>query len=295
MRSLRVVLLPLLALLLLQGCSSSEATATSTAAGGAFTGGQTGSLKPSCGIAPLSEDGSSVPSGEQAFVLYTRGCPETPRLDELMISDAAGDPIAVQLEPLDDGVYLVKGSAVLMEGQYDVTLPDAVAAEATSVEVAESWPLPAEVGTLSRQDQQCDVGQILLRPSAQLIRYLPLTQFSYSLDGDAAVVTGDYGTQALSDGLLSIPVDNCGAGPCLTSGHHRLTVYATIAGETAQPDPATIEFDIRCDDTESNACAMSPGTSGRSHSNGRFASWLMLGLTALLGVVMQWRRSRRGT
>jgi hypothetical protein len=294
MRSLRVVLLPLLALLL-QACSASEsADSASSAAGGAFTGGQTGSLKPSCGIAPLSEDGGSVPSGEQAFVLYTRGCPETPRLDELMISDAAGDPIEVQLEPLEDGVYLVKGSAVLTEGEYDVMLPEAVTAEATSLEVVESSPLPTTVGTLSRGDRQCDVGRILLRPSAQLIQYLPLTQFSYALDDEPVVVTGDYGTHAPSDGMITIAVDNCGAGPCFTSGHHRLTVYATIAGETAQPDPAAIEFDIRCDGSESNACTLSLDTSGRPRT-GRVASWLMLGFAALLGVVMQWRRSRRST
>jgi hypothetical protein len=280
--------------LLLHGCGASEsADSTATAGGGAFNGGQTGSLKPSCGIAPLSEDGSSVPSGEQAFVLYTRGCPEAPRLEELAISDAAGDPIDVRVEPLDDGVYLVKGSAVLMEGQYDVTLPQAVTSEATSVAVVESSPLPTEVGALSRREgQPCDVGQVLLRPTAQLIQYLPLTQFSYTLDGEPPVVTGDYGTQALHDGLVSIPVDNCAAGPCFTSGHHRLTVNATIAGEIAQPDPATIEFDIYCEDADTSGCTLASGTIGRSGSNGPTALGLLFGLTVLLGVVMQWRQSR---
>lgn len=286
MRSLRLALL-LSLLALLPSCGSST---DSGASGGAFNGGQTGSLMPNCGIAPLSEEGSSVPSGEQAFVLYTRGCPEVPRLSELMVSDAAGDPVDVQPELLADGVYLIKGSAVLMEGQYDVTLPRGVSTESASLEVSESAPLPTELGTLSRRDdQQCDVGTILLRPAAALLPYVSLTQFSYSIDGDPVQIAADYGAQAVKDGFLEIPMANCSGGSCVTSGHHRLTVSARIAGETAQPDSASIEFDLECEShTENGMCNV--------RSNGhRGSAWSsLMGLAVLFAAALTARRGHGG-
>lgn len=291
------VLLSLLALL--PSCASdTDAESATSGAGGNYTGGQTGSLMPNCGIAPVSDEGGSVPSGEQAFVLYTRGCPGVPRLDELMVRDAAGDSIAVEPEALADGVYLIKGSAVLMEGQYDVTLPIGVSMESASLEVSESAPLPTELGTLSRRDdRQCDVGTILLRPAAELLPYLSLTQFSYSIDGGPSVVAADYGAQAAEDGFVEIPISNCSGGPCVTEGRHRLTVTAKIAGETAQPDPATIEFDIRCESdvvADSSMCAVLSGAGGRSSAHGGSIGFSMMGLAALFAAVLAWRRTRGG-
>lgn len=297
MRCLRLaVLLPLLALLL--GCASDTAESTTAGAGGNYTGGQTGSLMPNCGIAPVSDEGGSVPSGEQAFVLYTRGCPGVPRLDELMISNAAGEPVVVEPEALADGVYLIKGSAVLMEGQYDVTLPTGVSMESASLEVTESAPLPTELGTLSRRDdRQCDVGTILLRPAADLLPYLSLAQFSYSIDGGPSGVAADYGAQAAEDGFVEIPISNCNGGPCVTEGHHRITVSAKIAGETAQPDPATLSFDIRCESdlvTDSSMCAVLSGAGERSGARGGRTWFSMIGLAALFAAVRSRRRTREG-
>ena len=61
------------------GCASSDQDALYT---GGFPpreyifAGQTGSLVPSGGVAPLSQEQLAVPMGDALAVLYTSGCPE---------------------------------------------------------------------------------------------------------------------------------------------------------------------------------------------------------------------------
>jgi len=288
--------LPLALALLLSGCSGGQTGdrgAVPANAGGTYNGGQTGSLIPSCGIAPSSPDGTSVPTGEQAAVLDTRGCETMPNLAELTLTDAAGDAVPVQLEELDDGVYLVKGSAVLTEGEYDVTLPAGVEMPTAAVEVVEAAPLPMSVGELRRYDEYCGLGQFALEPSAELVPYLPLTRFTYLLDARGVQQPAvDYGTLEAKEGPVQIPVTSgCVDPPCDLSGRHQVTVYASIAGETMQPDPATVEFDMRCgDDIADNKSGCTLASTPLSNAAD---GWLITAI-AVLGLLMVARRSLGG-
>ena len=63
------------------GCASADngdSGASSIVPTGYKLGGQTGSLVPDCGLAPLSAEGRSVPAGEALAVLYAGACPEPP-------------------------------------------------------------------------------------------------------------------------------------------------------------------------------------------------------------------------
>jgi hypothetical protein len=283
-------LVPLLALL--AGCAGSTdaSDGANSSTGGNYTGGQTGSLIPNCGIAPLTREGGSVPSGEQAFVLYTQGCPPSVQLEDIVITDASGAVIDVELEALADGTFLVKGSAVLSEGQYNVVLPMGVAEMQATLEVAEAAALPTTVGELQVWDQACDQDRFALQLDPALLPYLPLVQFSYTVDDGPLRSISNYGVLGPEGQQLLFVVPHCLQGVCLTSGRsHRLSVSATIAGETNQPDPASTQFQTTCvtadDEVRTDdgiACAVRRGVSAKREGP---VAFLLLAIAGLI----QWR------
>jgi hypothetical protein len=288
-------LLGLLLSVSLPGCGSSDASAdaaTTGSTGGNYNGGQTGSLIPSCGIGPVTRDGAAVPSGEQAFIFYTRGCATPPNFDQLMVTDAAGETVPVQWEEIDTDVYLIKGSVVLTEGEYDVTLPAGVEMPTATVNVSEVEPLPTSAGELRRYDEYCDIGKFQLEPSAELVPYLPLTRFTYRLDGiGIPQLAVDFGALKAMPGPVEIPVMSGCIDTCSLTERHQLTLYATIAGETAQPDPASIEFSIRCgDDMVDNTSGCAVSSAGGGKPVGQPAWPLLVGGAGLLAAIMGRRR-----
>ena len=290
-----LLLLSLLPLLAGCGSSTSASDGSANGSGGNYTGGQTGSLMPSCGIARLSQEGDSVPSGEQAFVFDTRGCTSTLQLSDIVITNAGGEQVAVEAQALDDGVYLIKGAALLPEGEYDVTLPAGVPMQEATIAVAEPAPLPSQVGQLQPVDQSCANSRFTLQPDAALLPYLPLVQFAYRVDGGPLRAIGDYGALGSAQGSLLIFIEHCSGAGCLPTGTHELSVTATIAGETLQPDPAMVMFEIECNAVQSGAGGSNnTGCTVRSNRRVGCRGPSLLVLVGLcLGAARRYRRGRR--
>jgi hypothetical protein len=187
-----------LALLVSFGCGAAESDdgGSNGSPGGAGTGapldwrfgGQTGSLMPSCGLAPVARL-QGVPASS-AFVVYTAGCPGAPGA-ELALVDAQGNAVPVQTQELASGTVLVAPPAGLSPGSYTLTNlqvptdderdggddgdagldrsagPDAGAAPAAgeTVVVIEPSAAPTRLGEL-RQTGQCSAGlELVLDPS----------------------------------------------------------------------------------------------------------------------------------
>jgi len=252
-----VLLLPLLALA--SGCGSSSEAASGnagTGAGGAYTGGQTGSLIPNCGIAPLSEEGGTVPSGEQALVFYTRGCPQVQAAD-LVITDADGQPIDLEVEELGDGAYLVKATASFAEGAYTVEPPD-MQGQAVALEVAAPAPLPTRLGEAVADTSTCEGLDFSVQLDEAVLPYLSLMRFELSVDDGEPFLWGDYGSLIpLSSGKLLGFLPYCSSTGCIELGRHELRITGTIAGETAQPDPTALSFTVDCVQGQTQAAASS--------------------------------------
>src|SRR5689334_18764371 len=106
----------LLVAAVLLGCGAADLDeAIGVEPGDDYLGGQTGSLIPGCGLAPLSSAGSAVPAGDSLAVLYTRDCSGRERM--LALQGAPG--VALQLVPLDRGdVFLVRADHSLSGGDY---------------------------------------------------------------------------------------------------------------------------------------------------------------------------------
>jgi hypothetical protein len=264
MRKLALLLLAIAALPMLGGCSASDmsgdAASSVGGSGGDYYGGQTGSLVPLCGLAPLSDEGQSVPAGEQAFVVYTQGCPAPLDVQDIVVSDANGDPVDVEVQALGSGAFLVKGAAMLEEGQYQVSLPSTAAARA--INVGPTQDLPIQLGELQLRDTRCDYTDFALVVDPELLSYLPLTRFSISVDGRAPYVWRQYGEVSLQDGAAELRLEHCNTGGCLTNGSHNLTVYADIAGEAVQPDLTSLGFQITC------ASSLAAGTDSVADDSG---------------------------
>lgn len=293
MRKLASLLLALSAPLCLAGCSGEASDAGGSASGGNYYGGQTGSLVPLCGLAQLSEEGQSVPAGEQAFVVYTQGCPTPLDVQEIAVSDANGDPVDVEVQALGNGAFLVKGAAMLEEGQYQVTLPSTSDAEA--INVGPTQALPIQLGELQLRATQCDYTDFALVVDPELLPYLPLTRFSISIDGRAPYVWRQYGEVALKDGAAELRLEHCNTGGCLTNGSHNLTVYADIAGEAVQPDLTSLTFQITCASNLSAGTDSVADDSGASCTLSRTARpHAMLSLLLVLGMSLLLVRRARG-
>ncbi|HTM44679.1 MAG TPA: hypothetical protein VL137_06970 [Polyangiaceae bacterium] len=294
------LVLLLLLPLTVAGCGSATSASNAAASGGSgnYTGGQTGSLIPNCGLAPGSERGSSVPSEEQAFVLYTDGCPAALQPGGITVTDANGKPIQIALHALGDGTYLVSSQAVLEQGRYVVTLPQGADQASATIEVSQPAPLPTRIGQLS-VTSSCSSNRLLITLDSALTPYLPLTGFSYSVDGGPPIIASAYGAlvanssdAATADATqLSIALPRCDKGGfCLPPGSHTVAVMATIAGETVQPDPlsGSVRFDCMTQTQSDGTVACNFTASVQPHTPWLWA-WMIALSTALFAL-----RARRG-
>src|SRR6185503_4615802 len=86
-------------------------------------GGQTGSLVPGCGVAPLSAAGSSVPAGDALAVLYAGECPEQAVAEQLSLAGLGANGVVLELVPLEGkAVFLVRADHSLASGDYQLGL-----------------------------------------------------------------------------------------------------------------------------------------------------------------------------
>lgn len=244
------------------GCSSAESGPTAPTPDP--YGGQTGSLTPDCGIAPLSKQaGASVPAGDSAFVLYSKTCGSTPA-PKFDLRDALGMLVNHRVEQLDTGVYLVRSDSALSPGNYSITpagssMPTPAAAPVTLM-VADASALPSRLGSFQLPQQQlsCDGFAFEFTLDPATLAYAPLLRLKVQIDDDAPVVWINYGTLAVEAGKAKLILPSC-FGRCLGNGSHSLRITGDIAGENAELAPEMLTLTQSCPppDEEAN-CAFQP-------------------------------------
>lgn len=253
------------------GCNATSSDADS----GGHWGGQTGSLQP-CSTPSLGPAPSAVPTGDATVVFHT-GCSSD---TNFTLTNANGEPVPFALEPVDDGVVLLRTEESLDPGSYQVETPDG---ERGTVTVTEPVPLPSKLGSL-RKDGSCGaLFALTFDPAVE--PYLPLMRLEYAVDGGERRVWFEYGTIATlyDEAWLEIPN--------VSHGDHVLEVFGLIAGETAGPDTAKTTFWYKpCTDDEAGdegvVCSVgSPGAEAAGAGSGT--------ALVLLGVALARRRRRR--
>jgi hypothetical protein len=219
-------------------------------------GGQTGSLIPGCGVAPLSEAGRAVPTGDVLAVLYTSRCPGG-SAPELALTGPDALPIGVTLEPLEgSGVYLVRADQSLSMGEHQLELPGTSSSTLAIGDAAS--PLPARLGRLSPIDDSSDCGDVRFEweLTEEALAHAALLRLWIRVDAGREQLWVDYGaleleTAAGNRGLLRLP--RCGQAGCLEAGVHGLEMRAELAGETLQPESLQTSFEVQCPDALSSA------------------------------------------
>lgn len=242
-------------------------------------GGQTGSLIPGCGIAPLSDEGLGVPSGDALAVLYTSGCSEPDASALVAREGSADDGVAVELVPLDDrGTYLVRAAQSVAAGDYQLTYGQGTS---SSVHVEEQTPaLPLSVGPLrlAPSDESCpEQLRFELELDAAALAYAPLARFMLRVDYGEEQLWVDYGALPIesgaegSHGVLELP--RCGTQSCLEHGSHSLALSMQVAGEDLAAAPLELDFVVDCpalgadssDATSESGCALGGTAHRREH------------------------------
>jgi hypothetical protein len=219
-----------------------------------WLGGQTGSLVPDCGVAPLSAGGLAVPIGDALAVFYDRGCPEDLVAERVALTGPGQRPVALTLETLGDGVYLVRAAESLAEGAYEL----GVAGEASTLSVAsEVSALPGQLGVLRPIASAVDCPETLefqLALSAEARANVPLMRWLVRVDGGDEQVWVDYGALELEGteaDLATLRLPRCAGSSCLGQGSHGLRLRAAVAGEAFTSEPLSIAFDVPCAAAES--------------------------------------------
>lgn len=257
-------------------------------------GGQTGSLIPNCGVAPLSANGYTVPRGDALTVLYGAGCPEALAASQVALTGPDARPVAILLESLDDGVYLVRAAEGLESGEYGLDV--AGQSQGTLSVDEQASALPVQIGPITATSGPRDcLGAVTfeLALSPEALAHAPLMRWLVSVDGGDWQVWADYGalelTGAPGNGRGTLTLPRCGSAVCLPEGSHGLDVRAEVAGEALTTDVASVTFDIDCAEPEPSdeGCAVAaPGRSGSARS-----AFTLGVLAAALCAAM--RRSRR--
>jgi MYXO-CTERM domain-containing protein len=314
-----VLRLARLALLVLAGCASAEDGAADAPglSGNGWTGlgGQTGSLMPTCGLAPLARN-RGVPSSAAGIVVYTTACGASAD-GELGLFGADGSPVPVQTQPLGNGAVLITPQNVLPPGNY-VLGRRAPSADAGAVELDGGLDADAGIEPIGGRDAVAPTVQgeplSVLAPSAPPARLGELHQLggvcgsllelaldpgiepylpSLALDlrvGDApAQRVVDFGTLAVSatgTAQIAIPRELL-----TTGGPYTITLQGVLAGDAAAIEPATLE--VECfyvprasmpDAGDGGGC----GVMGGGPPTSTRAPWLLATLAFL-----RWRRRRR--
>jgi hypothetical protein len=264
-------------------------------------GGQTGSLVPGCGVAPLSAAGNSVPEGDALAILYAGACPEQAVAERLALGGQGASGVTLELVPLEaSGVFLVRAQQSLASGDYQLGLGTG---STSALRVGGAAPaVPRQLGPLELlpSDAECvDVLRFALTLDEAALAYAPLSRFDLSVDGGVGQLWVDYGalpierSAAGSRGLLDLP--RCTSTGCLEGGTHRLQLRARVAGEGLAPEPLDLTFDVQCplparDDSSgpSAGCSLSRSTAPRG-ALGALASCL----SGCLSWFVLRRRARR--
>jgi hypothetical protein len=258
----------------LLGCSSG-----SSDTGGGPYGGQTGSLTPSCGVAPLTNDGAAVASGSDVAIVYTAGCPDP---NSLTVTGPGGTPVGYSLVQLDDGVYIVHTDVALSPGSYLVSLASG-STGATQVTVSDTAPAPTKLGTITPNGiGGCSEATFTLTLDPSAVPYATLLGLEAQIDNGPTFTWVPYGALTL-DGGQSVLEIRC-AEACDLDGVHTLDVHPTVAGQGALPS-ISVAFSATCGSAET------PPSSCSTSLPRSTCSWPAL-LAAALVVAVQFRRRR---
>jgi len=252
---------------LLSGCGSDDADGLyiGNDPSDAMFGGQTGSLIPTCGVAPLSEQGRSVPTGDAIGVLYTQACPEDVTAERVALTAQTGLGVGVELEPLGiPGVYLIRTDQNLEAGDYRFSLPGAAP---STLSVSDETPTPPRaLGPLRALPSEAacpDSLRFELELDDSMLAYAPLMRLSIRIDYLPLQPWIDYGAleiETTPDGARSvIEVPRCGDFGCLDTGAHSLELSAEVATQTTAPTAAGVDFTLSCPPPPDDmSCATSP-------------------------------------
>lgn len=233
--------------------------------------GQTGSLIPNCGVAPLSQEQLAVPIGDALAVLYTSGCPEVSTA-RLGVTGPDAQNLGVRLEPLGtSGVYLVRVDESLAAGDYQLELPDQASRTLSVAEAAAA--LPVRLGTIAAlpQGSPCDSDvsfEWALDPDA--LAYAALLRLWVRVDGGVEQLWVDYGALLVDEdtGVAELRLPRCGTSDCLLDGTHRIQMRAEVAGESADPERLEASFALACDEPATTGAANEDASSSEGCSLG---------------------------
>lgn len=305
----------LLALFALAGCGSAEdgGGKPGLPAGWIGTGGQTGSLMPVCGLAPVARE-RGVPSSAAGIVVYTNACGALPR-GELALFDAEGHPVPVQTQPLGDGVVLVTPQTGLSPGSYvlgrgtmtadaggdagfdsdaDAGVGPIVVADAGAprvqgevLSVLAPSPPPARLGELHQVGGSCGtLLDLVLDPGIE--PHLSSLALELRVGGSAPrrlVAFGTLEVTATGTARIAIPRDLLPA-----DGPYLVTLEAVLAGDAVAIEPATLELECGTVAAESAAHEDSGcGVKRAGLQSPAGAAWLL----AALAILRRRRRRRR--
>lgn len=212
--------------------------------------GQTGSLVPSCGVAPLSQEQLAVPVGDALAVFYASGCPEV-NAAALSLVGPDARALPVRLEPLGtSSVYLVRVDESLSAGDYQLELPDGASSTLSVAEEAASLPL--RLGSISARPQSNPCGEDVSFEwvlDADVRAHAPLLRVWVRVDGGQEQLWIDYGALQLDEDTEVAPLrlPRCSSLGCLLEGEHRLQVRAEIAGEPTELEPLATSFELACE------------------------------------------------
>ncbi len=277
----------------LLGCAANDALDNgSIDPGNDHLGGQTGSLIPGCGLAPLSAAGNGVPAGDALGVLYTGACPGEEQ--KLALQGVSG--IALEIVPLDrSDVFLVRADQSLSAGDYQLALGNGAVSDVHVEPEAAALPLMLGELRLVPPEACADTLRFELPLKQAMLAYAPLSKFEISIDGHPPELWIDYGALPIEEradgkyGVLALP--RCGANGCLVRAHS-LQLQAEIAGELQRPAPARASFDVPCAEDSTVSSTDVPGGCSLGTPSSRAASaWL----SAALGLLISRRRRRRSS
>lgn len=230
--------------------SDADSAAVSVGPDGYRLGGQTGSLVPRCGLAPLSASGQAVPVGDALAVLYASDCPEAVTDGRVVLTGPDDRVVGLSLERLgDSGAYLVRADQSLKAGAYELMLPGATSTLAVG---AEASPLPGLLGALRALPEAEDCPEDLrfeLTLDSGALAYAPLLRLMLRIDAGEEQLFIDFGALELDAGRSVLELPRCGASSCLASGPHALRLRADIAGEAFGSEPLALNFDVSCADS----------------------------------------------
>lgn len=254
------------------GCAA-DSGSTSADLPGTTSGGQTGSLIPSCGLAPNAVRAPQSLQGG-GVVFFPMGCPGEFDPQSLQLRAEDGMIVPSEVEELDTGAVVVRASAPLEPGGYTVV---GEGVETEEVQLVDSEPAPSTLGLLNWTGNGCP-GTFELELDEGLAAYSSQLSVSVSVDGGPWVTWFDYGTLETDGDVALITLPDC-LGGCRSPGQHTVEVQGQLVGQDEPLPVVETSFTQRCPAT-GNCSASTPA--------GGTAWWLLLTAGPLW-----WRRRLR--